>query len=218
MAEIVDLNKLLLESKEVLAIDLLPHAQQLSEEYIEALLPAPAGIYITGVINPLFSDTESYYERSQLGIDGYQLKSIEEILHAKEDIVNSHGELILALRDIRTKGRYLKDHPTIPAIGIKAAVSVVLSYLNSLNKNTNVSVAGFKLEYFIKPEYIWMVTREDYSVAFEDLLDTVMDFVDGDTWHIYFCSLKGSTLVIEKTIDWRIYQYYIMTQKESQEE
>lgn len=214
----VDLNKLLMQNKEVFAIDVLPHVQRLSEEYTEALLPPPPGIYVTGSIEPLFSDAEKYYERSQLGMEGYHLKSIEEILHAKEDIVNSHGEMVLALRDIRTKGRYLKDHPTIPAVGVKAAVSVVLGYLNSLNKNTNINLSNFKLEYLVKPEYIRLVTREDFSVAFESLLDAVMEFINGDTWHIYFYSLKGTTLVIEKTIDWRIYQYYLMTQQRDSEE
>lgn len=231
-------RQLLQQNKETLVLDILDFAMMLPEDpLLKALKEPPEGIYLTSSVDPICYKDEVYYKRSlfQKGIK--EPLTLRQILSSNEDVVNAAGEIVLSIHTLITHKRFFKLEPTLPSIAIKAGIAVVLAYLDNLCPYTHVNRIGYRLENLVKDEYqeifldhhlsqlspsqyrdpaqriefarkfnLW----DEYALGFETLLDKVMTFAGHDNWHIYFYTVKGGTLVIEKTCDYRVYSWHKM--------
>jgi hypothetical protein len=104
---------------------------------------------------------------------------------------------------------HFKTHAQVPYRGCEAAVATIVSYLDSLCEHTFVPVGKYDLRRIVKPEcQETMLAKESYESAFDKLWLEVQDFVGEDTWHMYYYYVKGTTLVIEKGMDFRIYDWH----------
>lgn len=198
------ITEVLNHNKEVTVIDILSHVMSLDEDpYLKALVPPAEGIYLLGSIDPILYKDRMYYEM-KTG------KSIEfaKILKINDDIVDETGRIIVSLKDLKTKARFFKHEPSVPSVGIKIAIAVVTRYLGTLCRHTRHVHDRIRIDKYVRPEYQEMVDKEEFVHGFERLLDLVTDFVGRDTWNIYFYKLRGTSLVIEKSVDWRVYRYY----------
>jgi hypothetical protein len=210
---IIDPNKLLETSKEVIIIDLLDKAMNLKDEQLKALIDPPRGIYIKGSLKPYIVEGKRYFPKSIFELsDDNVIRSnyrfnIEEVLTFKEDIYDEEGNVVISEQLLKTKSKYMSLSPDIPVIAIEVAVVLVVNYLNNICPYTR-GVRTNCLENLIRPEYSNYITTEEYESAYEKLLNTVFEFVGIDTWFIYFHRLKGTSLIIEKVIDYRIYRYH----------
>lgn len=224
MAEVAGYNE------ETLVLDLLQHAMALDDEpYVKALVPADKGLYLLGSVEPLLRDSEKYYYQSQMSPDPLKpgiynfdnalpIKDLGKVSKYPDDVVDVHGKVVLTARDIRSKGKYFRTEPTVPSTAIKMAITVVQRYLGTLCRHTSHIHTNYRMETLVKEEYSYLIDNDEYMHAFERLLDQVMHFVGKDTWNIYFCSIKGNSLIINKSLDWRIYRYYELTLTEQEQE
>jgi hypothetical protein len=219
MSDVKNLQQLLHENKETYVIDVLDHVLSVDEDpYMIALKEPVKGIYLPGSIDPIVRADSLYYPKSKLYEKNTNIKSIDEIFDLKEDLVDREGKVVLSYRDLKLKAKYLKREPTVPAVGVKMAIGVVLHYLNNLYCHTHVNTIPYRLENFIKKEYMELYYSDAYSSVFENLLEQVMNFIGKDYYFIYFYRVKGTCLFIEKCIDYRIYKYYEMTLRTEDED
>jgi len=216
MTDIISLSELLRTNKEVIAIDILEVVLNSDiSRYSDTLVSPDKGIYLVGSLEPILRLGTVYYPETKYLMSGHEITTFANIFQLNEAIVDAGGKVIIGKNDLKTKQKYFKSKPTIPVIPIKVAIAVVIKYLNTLSSYTHVSNFNYKLEEFIKPEYRELLYTDEFSTIFEKLLDQVMVFVNKDNWHIYFYKVKGTTLLIEKTIDFRIYEWYRLQHEES---
>lgn len=207
MSEYKNLEEVLAKAESVLAIDILQHALCLDEKIQHTMEPPEEGLYIVGGIEPLISAKKHYHYRSE-----YERRlvigDLKNIFKQNEDILNHEGTMVISAKDLKLKKKYLTFTPNLPVTAVKVGAAVVMQFLNNLNRYTRSQSISYRLNRFIKPEFQDWIEREEYALAFERLLDEVSNFVGKDTWHIYFCRMRGTTLLIDKMIDYRIYKYY----------
>jgi len=199
-------------NKEILIINILDYVVAIdSDPYLISLKDPEEGIYLTGSMEPIFSKSNFYITKDKFNkpmLLANDILDLETILSATNDVYDISGNLIMTAEDIRKKSKYLRLAPTIPVIGVKMGVATVLKYLNSLCVYTHVSSSKYNQESLVKEEALHLVNSEEYDIAFESLLDRVAKFIGKDTWHIYFYKVRGTNLIIQKTVDFRIYQWY----------
>lgn len=212
-----NLTEVLEHVEETIVIDLLQHAVSLEEDpYLIALKDPVPGVYITGDLEPIINFNNIYYRKQQFGSKSGLIKNFEQVITACDDIVNEHAGLVLTHRNIKTKKRFLNPAPTVPAMAIKAAISVVQRYLNTLSHHMRYAGNTYRLENLIQDKYVSLIEKDEYLHAFEKLLDTVAEFVGKDHWNLYFYKLKGTSMIVTKGVDWRIYDWYrIQFEKEN---
>lgn len=62
----------------------------------------------------------------------------------------------------------------------------------------------------LNPQFFHLAHDNEFIGAIENLYDEVMDFIGNDDWNLYSYQLKGTSLIINKGVDWRVYEYYRM--------
>lgn len=209
MHDFQDLNAVINYVKEAIVIDLMDHVMAIDEDpYLIALNEPPEGIYLAGSIEPIIEKGKMYYPKALYPNPRSKITDFSKIRDLKDDVVNADGEIVLRYKDYVTKPRFFKTEPTVPSVALRAAVSVVEQYLISAASHSKRSHPRYRLEYLVKPEFQNLVIEDKYILAFKNLLEKVKTFVGEDTWHMYFTKVKGTSLIIEKGIDFRIYRYY----------
>jgi hypothetical protein len=198
---------------EVLVIDLLSHAYSLSDELLDSLIEPPAGLYLPGNTEPLFVSGKKYYRRNELNKHGrnsvsYNVFDSKTLLKAKDDIVDENGKLVMKWENVLTISRFLKSEPSIPVTAVRMAASMVQRYLHTLCRRVNHPATNTRIESLVKREEQDRIDRDEYMIAFDHLTNEVANFVNKDHWCVYFHILKGTTMIVEKGLDWRIIQYY----------
>lgn len=218
MIDFKNMAEVLSHVEEVLVIDLMEHVTSMDEQYIKALIEPIKGIYVIGHVEPLLNDGKLYYPKALYPNPKSRIKSLDNLASINDDIVNEQGEVVITLKDLVLKGKFLKREPTVPVTAVKAAISVIEQYLISSSWYTKRSHPQYRLEYLVKPECQVMVVNDEYLDVFQRLRRLVMNFVGDDQWNIYFTKIKGTNFIIEKAIDYRIYCYYENLFKDQDEE
>lgn len=195
---------------EVLVIDLLSHAYSLSDELAQTLIEPPQGLYLPGNAEPLFAKSKKYYRKSEFGKGGkpYDVFDAKTLLKAKDDIVDSDGKGIMRWENVLTISRFLTPEPSIPVTAVRMAASIVQRYLHTLCRRVNHPSTITRIENLVKREDQYRIDHDEYTIAFDHLTSEIARFVGKDHWCVYFHVLKGTSMIVEKGLDWRIIKYY----------
>lgn len=214
-----NLSDVLNEISDVLVVDLLDHSLQFDSKYNNTLVDPEKGVYLSGSLKPIitFNEKTKYYPKSSYLNDKELLINYDCVMSCKEDIVNSECEVILSIKDKINKKKFLHPEPNIPVTAIKVALAVADDYISSICEFSKNQLVGLDLNKLIKDEYQHLIDQEVYSKIYKKLINEIALFVKNDIWNIYFYKLKGCTLVIEKSVDWRIYRYYQIMLEEKEE-
>lgn len=199
----------LLKPTEILILDLMEYISGIDKDpYFNALVEPTPGVYLPGSLDPIMSFSNPCYPASKMCIPEYAITSIEGMLACGESIVNSKGNLIGDVRKIRRIVKHMTDKPQLPVIMLKVMMGVLTNYLGNLCRETRFSFNVSNYHKYIRPEYEYLLIEEAYETAMDDLIMDINKFVGRDTHHIYFTKLQATSVVIEKTIDYRIYEWY----------
>lgn len=220
-SNITDLYK---EIREYKLIDLVPYVSRLDESLVNTLLDPPAGLYIPGSIEPLFETAIRY---SLVDNEGRELKAnitTDEILADVRkvkllppgNLANNERNFLCKRANYERVKRHLSTTPQIPIKGCEAAIATVVSYLNSLCEYTCVVAGRYELSKLLKPEFQYLVNTEEFERVFHPLYNEVVKFVGNDTWCNYHYRVRGTVLIIEKGLDFRIIEWH-RTQIENSE-
>lgn len=200
--------------KDVVIIDLFKHAIALDPELTQALVEPEEGIYLRGSVEPFISRKHQYYTRATYGAPGktkdisdLAIKDFSIILDLREDLLDESGNVVLPAQSIRKYRKYMSLKPDMPVTAIRLARQLVLDYLSHLCPYTR-TVMRWSLITFIKEDKQHLFYDDAFECAFEKLLDEVDTFVGDDNWFYYFNKIQGTSLILEKTVDIRIYEWH----------
>lgn len=203
-----DANKMLIKTKETLVLNLLDHVVNLDDLYrVDCYEEPRKGIYLSGSIDPIFYADSKYFWKNDQSVN-IPILNIHELLTTFRTVIDSTEKVIIRGDTLFKQRKFLQTQPDIPVMAIKAAVATIIKYLNSLCSFTHVNDISYNLYRLVKNEYRDLVNNDEFDVIFYDLVSKVQDFVGEDTWHIYFYKVRGTSIIIQKTIDYRIYDWY----------
>jgi hypothetical protein len=200
-------NKLLDKIESVLVIDLLEAVSVIDDALLETLVPAPPGIYVKNSLKPIIDYSKIHYTRQDYLQKPMSECSLDGILKLKSDILNHEGETVLNYKEVVLRKSMLFDKPTLPVMGVKLAVTLILDYLTTIAPYTRC-LKYDRQEQLIREEHHGLIELDTFEEKLEKTLDTIFDFVNEDVWYIYFTRVKGTTFVLEKVIDYRIFRYH----------
>lgn len=198
-----------LDATQYLIIDPVPLAEQIEAQLTEVLQPLEVGFYIPGQSYPVMRMDQFYYQF----IGGKKIP-----VATQEDIV---GDVFNEAGDVVVPAKYAKRitlQPVLPTRGlqiIRVFLQCMLDHLETWPAQGKRFAATYPdlFEQFIQP----VVVEDDdkYSHVVELLLgmlseiqDQVRQFVGKDRWVMHFVKDWGtSDFIIEKTIDYRIYDW-----------
>lgn len=205
--EIKNPNHLLNKVSGVLVIDLLTYASRITDdEILNSFIDPPKGLYQKGVLKPILDSKELYFLESNFK-KGKFIKDFNLVINSNENILDIKGNIVLYAEVIKKKKKVLTTESTMPIIAIEIAFVLVSNYLDVLCPYARI-VKKNRIENLIRPECCDLIYDDIIDLEYQDLIEEVFEFVNGDTWHIYFIRQIGTSIVIEKTIDWRIYKYH----------
>ncbi len=214
-----NLSDVLNETVEVLVIDLLEYALTLDSKYLDMLEEPEKGVYISGSIKPIIKfHKHIYFPISLYNENTARLTNYDSIMICNEDIVNESADVVLTLKDKHNKKKYLLPEPNIPITAISLALTMSDNYLSTLCEFSRKQYVTLNYDKLIKQEHLLYLDQDKLEMIFRKLLNKISLFIRNDLWNIYFIKQKGTSLIIEKSIDWRIYKYYEMMLEDNSED
>lgn len=199
------------------------------------LYPARSGLWFPGQLTPVIEENQPYFindPKRSLGVKATPGVLPQIILSANEaqqlgkpvfidepkqitgDVYNVKLEIVL-LRDM---ARFLRTKPSINPVIQRMVQDCVQQLVDEMSAWRNHDsyrnrVVSSKISYaksigpYLLPQY-----RADEVVAMiEDqmlgMTKRIMDFIGDDGWIMHFVNVRGSRLSIEKTTDYRIFDW-----------
>lgn len=206
----------LLKPTEILVLDLMEYITYIDKNpYFDALVEPTPGVYLSSSLDPIMSPSNPCYPASKMGMTEYAITTVESMLTCSEGVLNSRGTLIGDVRKIRRIVKHMTDKPQLPVVMLKVMMGVLTNYLSNLCRRTRHSINVSNYYQYIKPDYEYLIVEESYETIMDDLIMDIHKFVGRDVHHIYFTKLNGTSVIVEKTIDYRIYEWYQYKAKEN---
>ncbi len=206
-------SEFLLRATQTLLVDAVQELQYVLNNYPGILVDNPKGIYQVGSLFPVLKDGEHYYTRSGLK-EGKPIKDIDKV---KEAVFDKNGQLLINDFAMKNKRQFLSNESSISKAGLHA----VYCFINKKIED-NCAYSRFRRyeEQFMlcfKPEYQDAIRQGeiDIDLMFSGLSERVSNFIQDEPWTIYFTKKISTLVLVEKTVDFRIYDWTL--QKETQE-
>ena len=221
MREFESMSDLIQYSHSSLVLDLRNYIGACSAPaYQETLLPPPAGIYLKGEPYPLVDMSKLHFARPTLhkNLQHPQLKPLQSLhdLTPNIDVVDGDGGVVLHGLDIYKFKNLLTDTPGYKYQAIRAACYFGVKALSQLCVHSNVR-PPFDYRSIFKPEAYDLVEDESLDV-FNHLKYAIASFVGDDELFLYYIKLYRCTLMIQKNVDYRVFEYYRIKFAEQAEE
>jgi hypothetical protein len=204
----------LLVPEAFLPIDTLEYLRYIEHNYPGLFLDNPKGVYKLGRIDPVLTDGNYYYTKAGLAIQ----KPIENIDNVFEDVYDANGRIVINAMVMRNKRKFLSNTSQYSYYGVRA----INYYVNMIIENHSAYIKNRRyLDKFLscfKPEYRQDIHLQNIDIDFtlEPLHSVVYAFIAKHPWTIYLTKQLGTMCLIEKTIDYRIYDWTIQKEQEEQ--
>lgn len=185
----------------------------------DALLPFKPGVYMAGKVDPILHADQKYHQVIDDPNTGMCVElpvvSIDDILGV---VLNHNNAVVINARTAKHKASYLTTHPTVPARGIRIVSDVVFSTIraHAAWEPEHKFCMRTLLQSHLKEEYQGYLHQAykgelDLVGLFEnavvDLRSEVRAFLGSDKWIMHAQRERGTDIIIEKSIDYRIYQW-----------
>lgn len=198
----------LLQVHERLILNTLPYAMLIEQQFGEFLQPSPVGIYKIGECDPSIIPNKAYYSEKVMA-DGNRIVSpITDFQTETEAVVDSAGQLVIPPYMMRSKEKYLSAQPTVPARGIYLIELLINRYIEQTVQHSKYNHYSRKIDAQILPEHLYLHSSGQLERACDSIFGQIGDFMRQDDWHIYFVKRQQLDITVEKTIDYRIYDYH----------
>lgn len=201
----------LLEAKEVLIVDIRDFAAIVQDRFMKYIKPVKPGLYYKNNTRPSLVEGTEYYKPN--GESFYYTGVYDNI---NSNLFDIDGKQVLSYEEFK-KGNYT-DLPQEPINESLLILSVIKEYINEATSSEHY--IDFNHEDYIETRY--METEEEIvnlTVKIELILGPlfrkISSFIGEDDFHIYGVSLSGYNLFLSKYIDFRIYDWYRLKEKEN---
>ncbi len=213
-----DVSELIVESK--LKIDLEDSANRIEYEFADYLLPAPKGIYVINKVEPVMKDGLLYYiiEIDKAGnIKRIPVSDITDLNCCVYTSVNDCDKTVIPKIYMLKKEKYLGTSPVMAYRGIKILEGLINHQIDCFVKYRKSSKSD---TYVIKSNLIKLdksVLNKTISkiidIYDDNISESIKNFLGLANWNLYFTKITDAKILIEKSIDWRAYQWALMEQK-----
>jgi hypothetical protein len=198
----------LLVPTQTLFLGALSYAVLIEQNYGQFLQPVTEGIYRPGDTEPILRADRNYFTISYIN-GNVQYKPLSDFKTCLDAVYDEYGKLLITEFAMIHKENFLTKEPTVPVKGLAMVELLVTNYLTSISqipgfkKNLNHKIDNLLLE-----GYAYLNYEGHLENICEPLLRMITTFVGNDTWYYYFIRKTMTDLIIEKTIDYRIYEYH----------
>lgn len=205
-------SELLLHTTQTLLVDAVEELQYLLYSYPDILLSNPKGVYQVGHLFPVLRDGEYYYTRKGLR-EGKPIKDLDSI---NEAVFDGQGRMLINDFAMKHKRQFLSNESSLSKAGLHA----IYCFTNKkIEDNCAYSRFHRYEEPFLscfKPEYREAVRHGeiDVDLMLGRLGERINDFIQSEPWTIYFVKKISTLLLIEKTVDFRIYDWTLQKEAE----
>lgn len=167
----------------------------------------PPGVYMKGQLLPVLRSGQAYFTES-----GYSSqKPVTALDGVKEAIVDSNGVVVIPRFMMQQQKQYLQSSPTLPfqtALLLEAYARYHIALCSPHVTPGGMSGYARSVHNLFDSSFYKMIDEGYLDTAMQPFVNTLNRFMGPDVWHIYFIKLTNSDLVIEKTTDYRIVEYY----------
>lgn len=200
-------------------------ARQIEDKCGEWLREPPKGIYTNTSVHPAMVDGgEYYYIEKGLTLNDPSVTRVPVFDVTKVPpgksiyTIKNHKDVpVIFAEQIKHKDRCLSTAPILPYHGtLMAGALVGMTIDNRVRYNKYakdiVSIIvkhlhdDFKTDEWVHDQCAFIID-EEYS----DVRNTVMAFIGKYDWNIYFTRLKQTTVTVQRSIDWRVYDWMCRT-------
>lgn len=188
-------------------LNVIATAVLIEQQFGEFLVPAAEGIYKVGDAEPSIIPGRIYYSEKVLSNKSRVTLPITNFEACKDHVVDDKGNLVIAAYMMQNKARYLTQQPAPPTRGVLLVEQLLRNFIESQCRHTRRNHYVHKIENQIMPEHSYIYHEGHLEACCRSLLDQVSSFMNGDDWHIYFVKRVNLDIRLEKTIDFRIYEW-----------
>lgn len=206
-------SELLLRATQTLLVDGVEELQYLLYSYPDVLVNNPKGIYQVGHLFPVLRDGEYYYTRKGLR-EGKPIKDLDSV---NEAVFDGQGKMLINDFAMKHKRQFLSNESAISKAGLHA----VYCFINKKIEDNSAYIRFRRYEEqfmsCFKPEYHDAIRQGeiDIDLMFGRLSERINDFIQTEPWTIYFVKKISTLLLIEKIVDFRIYDWTLQKEAEN---
>jgi len=207
------MSKLLLITKGVLMLDVNVAASTIDIEPIKHLIKNDSKSLFNGdKITPILKDTVKYWYLTPSGF--VQFHNLHEVIDKRVDVYEIKGGvevLVLKASSILYYGNNLTIGPSYQAM---IAMTIVVIILTTIEQRCSYSRFGSIVNTF--EGYYGTVETTDYiEDHISTLIEMTYNFIQDSAWNIFFKKIEYNSLIIEKSIDFRIYDWHRLQDNEN---
>ena len=194
----------LLAPENILILDAAEHLQPLVATYGYCFAENPAGLYLNNGVTPILLASNKYYK------EGTDIEvPIEEIPNQTCNIVDVDGKVVLTAAKIITTRKHLSTKSTASHYAAVLLCEYIRYIIDQNVEHIKVHTDRDIWETWLSQEGVRHLREGtlNYDLMFEPIRTIVQKFIGPDTWNIYFVALKRNTIIVEKSIDFRIYDW-----------
>lgn len=208
-------------------VDMLTYADRINSTHASQFLIAPpTGMYLRGRSEPTLVPMQTYYQRLITGTAKNKKEKMVPINIWEKisgDIYNQVSEIVVAGHQTH----YLSREPTVPVIALQIIEIIAKRVVDDLSKfwirmdnprlrfeSTRKEDDFYKPEILLRPFFIDNLSAHQYQESVDEIMEEVSllkreisQFIGSDKWIMHFVRRRGSSLIVEKTIDYRIYAW-----------
>ncbi len=212
-----------------IVIDALPFATGIQRLLDRWLVDPEKGVYIKGFLKPILKHGGQYYQ-DVLGPRGdLQRTPVMEVQSITPNIpvVDSEGAQVMPAMSEQFRNLMLAPNPTVPVVGFQVVCDLVQNVLNQCNR-WDLSAGSERnsdiLRKHVKEEFLDLLYEGDdvnnyllgdFEHIVAELIYAVRKFVGADRWIMHNYRLRGRDIIVEKTIDYRIWHFHHQKQIEA---
>lgn len=147
------------------------------------------------------------------GLKTYRLPTpiskLDDIRKASGGLCDRHGEILLSGRTVMRYGHnFYIDHGETQQITL-LTVTVICTLLHDLCKHARITASVTDFSSILKPEfYHYSDPSMGVYSLYKKTISALHDFVGHDLLNLYFVRYDDTNIYIEKSMDFRIYEYY----------
>lgn len=205
---------LLKETKAVLVLNLFDYIHDLIDKYNHTFIDPDPGIYLVGSDIPLLKHNQAYYSESSY-LTQTPISSLDDV---EEPILNQDGEIIIPKYIMLRKDKMLSSTPFLPVRAFQIVYALVQHVIDQVLPYTPAKDYQKDILQYVKPEFHHLVTEGYFESILYKLINDIYMFIGSDNWNIYYIKSQRSDLIIEKSIDYRVYDWTLQQEQQALED
>lgn len=171
------------------------------QEHSPILKPNPKGIYTLNSLWPVIGESTKIFDKNGRPLD---YDRVEEL---KTSVFNENGKLLINEYILKNLPHTVNRHGFYPISALQLLKHIVDKAMRAYCQYASPFTNDSAVHNYITSESSDLLTSGQLENYVIDVNEEIFNFVCDDRWNIYFTKVKRDNLYIEKTIDYRIYDW-----------